>query len=122
VTDLPAATFDVVLAVDTIHDLGDPAATLAAIAASLTPGGVFVMAELDATGDFDLDRHSDARHHYFASLAMCIPVSQSAGGPGLGSFWGRAGALPMLSEAGFTAVSVHSAPPGYAVYAARVGG
>ena len=119
-TDLPAGAFDLILAIDSIHDLGDPAGALAAAAASLRPGGIFVMAETDATGDFDIDRHGDARAEYFTSLAMCIPVSQASGGPGLGSLWGRAGALPMLTEAGFTEVAVHSAPPGYAVYAARV--
>lgn len=119
-TDLPAGAFDLILAIDTIHDLGDPAGALAAAAASLRPGGIFVMAETDATGDFDIDRHGAARAEYFTSLAMCIPVSQASGGPGLGSLWGRAAAMPMLTEAGFTETAVHSAPPGYAVYAARV--
>jgi 2-polyprenyl-3-methyl-5-hydroxy-6-metoxy-1,4-benzoquinol methylase len=119
--DLPRATFDLVLAIDTIHDLGNPSGALAAVAASLRHGGIFVMAETDAAGDFDTDRHSPVRTQYFSSLAMCIPVSQAAGGPGLGSLWGRAGALPMLAEAGFTDVQVHTAPPGYGVFTCLTG-
>ena len=34
--------------------------------------------------------------------------------------WGRSGALPMLTDAGFSDIEVHTAAPGYAVYAARV--
>lgn len=117
--NLSEATFDLIIAIDTIHDLGDPSGTLAAAAAALRPAGIFVMAETEATGDFETDSQTDARWEYFTSLAMCIPVSQAAGGPGLGSLWGRSGALPMLAEAGFAHVDVHSAAPGYAVYAAR---
>ena len=119
VRDLPVATFDVVLAVDTIHDLGDPQGTLEAIRRALRPGGVFVMCETDASGDFEVDRTSEAAWEYYVSLSMCIPVSQASGGPGLGSLWGRAGALPMLERAGFSDVTVRPSEVGYAVYACR---
>ncbi len=120
--DLPMATFDVVVAIDSIHDLGDPEGTLRVIAASLREDGVFVMAETDATGDFSIDQHAGASWEYFTSLSMCIPVSQAAGGPGLGSMWGRGGALPLLEAAGFSSVAVTTSPTGHAVYACRVDG
>lgn len=117
--DLPDAAYDLVLAIDVVHDLGDPVGTLHAVRRALRPGGVLVMAETQATGDFETDRHEPSAWQYQSSLAMCIPVSQHGGGPGFGSMWGRAGATPLLAEVGFGDVDVHTSPPGYAVYACR---
>ena len=81
-------------------------------------GAVVVNGDL-ATGDFAVDRHSESASEYLTSLAMCIPVSQAAGGPGLGSLWGRAAALRLLRQAGFTSVEVAGSPTGHAVFACR---
>ncbi|HEU4997366.1 MAG TPA: class I SAM-dependent methyltransferase [Lapillicoccus sp.] len=117
--ELPPDAYDVVLALDVVHDLGDPAGVLGVVRAALRAGGMFVMCETDATGDFAEDAASVDPFAYFSSLAMCIPTSQAAGGPGLGSAWGRSGALPMLADAGFADVTVTSVETGHAVYACR---
>jgi SAM-dependent methyltransferase len=117
--DLPRDAYDVVLALDVVHDLGDPAGVLGVVRAGLRDGGTFVMCETDATGDFAVDAASVDPFAYFSSLAMCIPTSQAASGPGLGAAWGRSGALPMLTEVGFADDTVTSVETGHAVYACR---
>ena len=119
VMDLAEDSADVVLAIDLVHDLADPAGSLVRIRNALTPGGTFVMAETDASGDFSVDRHSAHAWQYGPSFARCIPTSQYAGGPGLGSMWGRPAAMALLREAGFVDVTVHASQPGYAVFAGR---
>lgn len=113
------AAFDVVVAVDTIHDLAAPEAVMAGVVEALRPGGVFLMVEPLASGDLDTDARKPMAVMGFAtSLVHCVQVSLASGGPGLGAMWGRARALPMLEAAGFRTVSVHESPADYAVYAA----
>jgi hypothetical protein len=70
-----------------------------------------------ASGDFETDRHGDQAWQFFSSFASCVPRNLAAGGPGLGSMWGRSGWLPMLAEAGFADVTVHEAEVGSLVFA-----
>ena len=115
-----AHSMDVIIAVDAIHDQGRPEAALRCVARSLRPGGTFVMVEPLASGDLDVDtKHPMAPMMYATSLGHCVQVSLAAGGPGLGSMWGRAKAIPMLEAAGFTDVTVHESPSDNAVYSAR---
>jgi ubiquinone/menaquinone biosynthesis C-methylase UbiE len=111
---------DLVLAVDAIHDQGRPEEVLRSVARSLRPTGALVMVEPLATGDVDTDTGRPmATMAYTSSLGHCVQVSLAAGGPGLGSMWGRAKAIPMLRTAGFQEVSVHESPSDNAVYTAR---
>jgi hypothetical protein len=119
VTDLTDDAADVVLAIDVVHDLADTAGSLVLIRNALTAGGTFVMAETDASGDFSVDRRSAHAWQYGPSFARCIPASQYAGGPGLGSMGGRPAAMALLRGAGFVEVTVHASEPGYAVFAGR---
>ena len=116
-----AHSVDLVLAVDAIHDQGQPERVLQSVARSLSPEGTFVMIEPLATGDLDIDiKHPMATMSYSTSLGHCVQVSLAAGGPGLGSMWGQTKAVPMLRAAGFTRVSVYESPSEYAVYTARL--
>ena len=115
-----AQSLDLVLAVDAIHDQGRPQDVLRTVRRSLRAGGTFLMIEPLATGDVDTDsQHPMAPMMYANSLGHCVQVSLAAGGPGLGSMWGRAKAIPMLKAAGFEHVSVYESPSDNAVYAAR---
>ena len=58
--------------------------------------------------------------HVWGSVSRCIPLSQYAGGEGLGAMWGRAAALDLLHRAGFGRVDAHSTPVHSAVFACRV--
>jgi SAM-dependent methyltransferase len=116
-TDVARGSFDAVMAFDTVHDIGAPMDTLVAAREGLREGGLFIMVEADASGDFETDRHGDQAWQFFTSFASCVPRNLATGGPGLGSMWGRAGWLPMLAEAGFADVAVHGTEVGALVFA-----
>jgi 2-polyprenyl-3-methyl-5-hydroxy-6-metoxy-1,4-benzoquinol methylase len=120
VMDLDAATADVVLLLDVLHDLPDPAGALGVIRSALAPGGLLVVAEADASGDFEVDRHSPLAQQYASSYGRCVPGSQRAGGPAVGAMWGRPAASHMIERAGFAVVGEHSSTPsGHVVFTCR---
>jgi SAM-dependent methyltransferase len=99
--------FDLVMAFDAIHDQAHPAQVLSGIAASLRPGGVFLMVDIQASSNLEdnLD-HPFATFLYGVSTMHCTTVSLSLGGDGLGTVWGEQKARQMLADAGFTSVNV----------------
>ena len=112
---------DVVLALDTVHDLPDPLAALAGIRRALRPGGVLVMVESAATGDLAVDTaRPGALLGYASSVGHCMQVSLAAGGQGVGNQWGRDAVLATLDRAGFADVVPYDSPAGLRVYAAGV--
>jgi SAM-dependent methyltransferase len=111
--------FDLVLALDTVHDLPDPRVALAGINRALRPGGVLVMVEAAATGDLDVDTgRPGALLGYASSVGHCMQVSLASGGRGVGNQWGRDAVLADLGQAGFGKVAPYDSPAGLTVYAA----
>jgi SAM-dependent methyltransferase len=111
--------FDLVLALDTVHDLPDPALALAGIGRALRPGGVLVLVESAATGDLSVDTaRPGALLSYASSVGHCMQVSLAAGGRGVGNQWGRDAVLADLAQAGFGKVTAYDSPAGLAVYVA----
>ena len=99
--------FDLVTAFDAIHDQAHPAQVLAGIAASLRPGGVFLMVDIQASSNLeDNVDHPFATFLYGVSTMHCMTVSLSLDGDGLGTVWGEQKARQMLADAGFTSVDV----------------
>lgn len=121
VTALPRlGAFDVVLAVDTVHDLSHPQAAVAAVREALAPGGAFIMVEPTATGDLAVDVTSEgALFGYASSFQHCMQVSLAEGGPGFGGMWGRRGAEELLTGCGLRLAAVHETPSDYTLYVAR---
>jgi hypothetical protein len=108
-----------VLALDTVHDLPDPARALAGFGRALRPGGVLVMVESAATGDLTADTaRPGALLSYASSVGHCMQVSLAAGGRGIGNQWGRDAVLADLARAGFGKVAPYDSPAGLTVYAA----
>lgn len=103
--------FDYITAFDAIHDQSRPAEALKGVHHMLAPGGVFSMIDIAAHTDV-----TDNRHHpmgpflYTVSLMHCMPVGLVDAGAGLGMMWGREKAIEMLTDAGFTHVSVEEIP------------
>lgn len=100
-------TYDFVCTFDVVHDLKKPATVLAAIHRALKPGGVYLMVDIAASSHLheNID-HPLAPSLYAISIMHCMTVSLSQGGDGLGTVWGEQTALRMLSEAGFSDISV----------------
>jgi len=107
----PAEPFDVVFAIDAIHDQVDPAAVLSAVHDALVPGGHFVMVDIAAQTEVaDNVGNPFAPWIYAMSTLHCMTVSLAEGGTGLGAAWGEQTARRMLADAGFGEVAVHPAP------------
>src|SRR5262249_51432909 len=108
VAKLEASTpFDLVTAVDAIHDQADPAGGLRRVHRALPTGGTFLMLDVCASSDLgDNVGLPMAPYLYTMSTMHCMSVSLAAGGPGLGSAWGHQLATRMLREAGFTDVQL----------------
>jgi 2-polyprenyl-3-methyl-5-hydroxy-6-metoxy-1,4-benzoquinol methylase len=99
--------FDLVTAFDAIHDQAHPAQVLAGIAASLRPGGVFLMVDIQASSNLEDNLDNPfATFLYGVSTMHCMTVSLSLGGDGLGTVWGEQKAQQMLADAGFSSVEV----------------
>jgi SAM-dependent methyltransferase len=96
------ARFDLVLALDTIHELARPAHVLAGARAALRPGGGLLMAEVAASSRLadNLD-HPLGPALYALSTLHCLTTSLAQGGDGLGALWGEEAACTLLVEAGF---------------------
>jgi 2-polyprenyl-3-methyl-5-hydroxy-6-metoxy-1,4-benzoquinol methylase len=108
--DQPDA-FDLITAFDAIHDQADPAAVLRGIHLSLKPNGTFLMQDIDSSSHLhqNLD-HPLGTFLYTISCMHCMTVSLAQGGLGLGTCWGVELAQEMLSNAGFTRVTIKRLP------------
>lgn len=104
-------SFDLITAFDVIHDQADPAGVLRGIRVALRPGGTFLMQDIAASSHLhkNLD-HPLGPFLYTISTMHCMTVSLAQGGAGLGTVWGEELALQMLSEAGFSDVTVKRLP------------
>jgi hypothetical protein len=83
---------------------------------AIADGGVFLAIDVKASSELagNLD-HPLGPYLYGISVMHCTSVSLAAGGPGLGTMWGREVATSMFHDAGFTTVEERPAPPGDAV-------
>lgn len=101
--------YDLITTFDVVHDLPQPAATVAAIHRALRSGGVYLMIDIKASTHV----HENLEHPlgpalYTASIFHCMTVSLANGGPGLGTMWGEQQALAILEGAGFSDVRVEN--------------
>lgn len=95
-------TYDLVLALDTIHEQGFPRLVLRNIANSLRRDGVFVMQEIAASSHLSANiDHPYAPMLYALSCLHSVPLALGQEGEALGRMWGKERAARMLNEAGF---------------------
>lgn len=101
-----APGFDVVLAIDCIHDMRDPVQALRCIRELLTPAGIFVWSEPTGSSNPLDNRAPLPRLRQALSVYHCLTVSLAEGGHGLGTLIGEDGARALAAAAGFTRFEV----------------
>lgn len=115
--------YDLVLALDVIHDLARPYDALRAISGALREDGTLLMAEHALSHRPDENTaHPLASTFYTVSLFHCMTASLSDGGEGLGIAWGEERIRPALAESGFSTVDAHAldGDPFNVFYIARI--
>jgi SAM-dependent methyltransferase len=99
--------YDFITAFDAIHDQAQPTKVLKGIADSLRPNGVFLCVDVAASSNLEENiDHPLGPSLFMFSTMHCMTVSLAYGGEGLGTVWGEQLARQMLTEAGFTNVTV----------------
>jgi SAM-dependent methyltransferase len=97
--------FDVVFAVDSLHDSADPAGIVRSVRDSLSPGGRFIVLEMKASDRLEENISPLGALFYGASVLHCMSLSLGEGGVGLGTAGVTEGKLKELaSAAGFANV------------------
>jgi 2-polyprenyl-3-methyl-5-hydroxy-6-metoxy-1,4-benzoquinol methylase len=102
-------SYDLVLALESMHEQAFPRLALRNIASALKRDGAFLMQEVAASSH--LARNADnpyAPMLYAMSLLHSVPVALAQDGEALGRMWGSERAAQMLQEAGFTKIAFHS--------------
>jgi SAM-dependent methyltransferase len=103
--------FDLITAFDAIHDQARPDLVLQSVNRALHSDGVFLMQDIKASSHVEKNLgHPLAPFIYTISCMHCMSVSLAQGGMGLGAAWGEELARNMLSDAGFTDVTVRELP------------
>jgi SAM-dependent methyltransferase len=103
-TSYPTEGFDLICLLDTLHDLGDPAAALAHARKALAPDGAVLVVEPTAADDYAENLASPlAALSYAASTFQCTPAALAQpGGVALGAQAGPAVIRQIAGEAGFS--------------------
>lgn len=101
------AKFDLITALDVIHDLAKPRETLQGIYDSLKPGGLFFCVDMAASSKVEENiDHPMAPFLYGFSIFYCMTTSLADGGAGWGTVWGEQMAIEELKRAGFKDINV----------------
>jgi 2-polyprenyl-3-methyl-5-hydroxy-6-metoxy-1,4-benzoquinol methylase len=103
-TSYPADGFDLICMLDTLHDLGDPAAALAHARTALAPDGAVLVVEPNASDDYAANLTAPlAALNYAASTFQCTPTALAQpGGTALGAQAGPAAVRQLAEQAGFS--------------------
>jgi 2-polyprenyl-3-methyl-5-hydroxy-6-metoxy-1,4-benzoquinol methylase len=100
-------SYDVVLALDVVHDLARPYEALRAFREALRPGGVLLVSEHAVSSRPEENvGHPFMPALYVVSLFHCLAGSLSEGGAGLGLAWGDEAIRAALADAGFVDVEL----------------
>jgi len=99
--------YDVILAMDVIHHLADPAGALKGANRALKGDGLFVMQDVNFSCDVEKNVNQVYGPALYAdSLLRTMTISLSEGGLGLGAVWGTEVAQKMLKENGFNKTEI----------------
>lgn len=121
IMELPGdGKYDLVLALDCIHDMVDPVGGLKAIREALADDGLFFWMEPIGSHNPMENRNPSARLRQAISPYHCMSVSLAYGGAGLGTLIGEVGARDLAGQAGFSHFEkLPIEDPGQQFFAAR---
>ena len=97
----PAERYQLILAIDCVHDMPDPVAALKRIRDLLAPDGLFFWSEPTGSSNPLDNRNPIGRTRACLSPFHCLTVSLAQDGAGLGTIIGEDGARALAAEAGF---------------------
>jgi 2-polyprenyl-3-methyl-5-hydroxy-6-metoxy-1,4-benzoquinol methylase len=98
---LDADEFDLIVAIDCVHDMVDPVGALRAMRQLLSLGGALFWSEPTGSREPLENRNPQARLRASLSPFHCLTVSMAADGAALGTIIGEAGARELAAQAGF---------------------
>jgi SAM-dependent methyltransferase len=101
-TRLPKSEFDFITTFDVVHDSVDPVGLMRSIREALTPGGTYLMVEVNTSSNLEDNINPMGRMMYSISTLYCMTVSLAHGGAGIGACMGEKKARELAKEAGFT--------------------
>jgi 2-polyprenyl-3-methyl-5-hydroxy-6-metoxy-1,4-benzoquinol methylase len=101
-SQLPQAKFDFISTFDVVHDAVDPVGLMRAIRLALTPGGTYLMLEMNASPRLEENKTPLGRMLYAVSTLYCMTTSLAHNGAGIGACMGEPKARELAAEAGFT--------------------
>lgn len=99
--DFPG-TYDMVMMVDSLHDMGDFLGAAGHVRESLDPDGTLLLIEPNGADRIEDNLHPLGRFFYGASTMACTPGALSQGHDALGAQAGEARLRQVTEEAGFT--------------------
>jgi 2-polyprenyl-3-methyl-5-hydroxy-6-metoxy-1,4-benzoquinol methylase len=104
-------SFDLITTFDAVHDQAKPLNVLQGIYRALKSEGVYLMQDINGTGDLYRDiEHPLGTLLYTVSCMHCMTVSLAQGGEGLGAMWGEQRTRQHLQNAGFRSIETHRLP------------
>ncbi len=101
-TKLPAGKFDFVSTFDVVHDSVNPAALMKSIRKALTPGGTYLMLEMNCSPHVHENINPIGRLLYSVSTLYCMTTSLAHNGDGIGAVMGEPKARELAAKAGFS--------------------
>jgi 2-polyprenyl-3-methyl-5-hydroxy-6-metoxy-1,4-benzoquinol methylase len=94
--------YDLVLALESVHELSFPRIALRRFVAALKTDGIFLMQEIAASSHVSRNiDHPFAPMLYALSTLHSLPIALGQEGEALGRMWGKERAIQLLGEAGF---------------------
>jgi hypothetical protein len=119
-TDFPTWDdgYDLVVFVDSLHDMGDPTGASSHVLSTLKPDGILMIVETFANDKVE-DLNPLGRVSYAGSSLVCVPASLAHNGPALGAQAGEYRMSQLVKSAGFKHFKRASQTPFNIIYEAK---
>jgi SAM-dependent methyltransferase len=120
-TDFPTRDdgYDLVVFVDSLHDMGDPAGAASHVLSTLKPDGILMIVEPFANDKVEDNLNPLGRVFYAGSSLVCVPASLAHNGPALGAQAGEYRMSQLVKSAGFRHFKRVSQTPFNIIYEAK---